>query len=616
MSTFKQIKTLTTFAVLALMFASGCNRAFYREQADQDVACMVAEKSTDPQWALPNFNVNVDPRSRYYDPYDPDAPPMPPDDPELHKFMHCVDGKKGWPKWHQNGDRQLLENPAWRDRLGEYANINEKGELVLTLDSALQIAYINSPGYQETVEEIYLSALDVTTERFRFQTQFFGGTDSTFGHIGRLRNGVESNTLTQDTTLSLSKRFATAGELVVGIANQFVWQFAGPDTGSVLSLLNWSLVQPLLRGAGRDVALETLTIVERALLANLRAFAQYRQGFFTGIAIGDSSVAGPRRRGGFFGGTGLSGFTGQGSGGFGGVGASGGLGRGFGGGGGGAGAAGAGFAGGGAASVGGYLGLLQTMQEIENSRTSLELQLRTLSLLESNLDGGVIDLTQVDQFRQSIETQRATLLQAQNGLKDQLEGFKISALGLPPDIPMTLDDAMIRPFQLIEDETNKLQDDIADQQIMLGDLTSPDEESILSALQAAATLTGDFEASFVTIEANLQGLEAASAQREKSLSPEEIDMFRRDKEELYSTLQSLRDRMNTLTESRIAIEANAAGDRDTADRLVVWLRDMLGVAQEMSLVQARSKLSRSLSIRLTWMRTEHSTLLSQIASTS
>ncbi len=590
MSTFKQIKTLTTFAVLALMFASGCNRAFYREQADQDVACMVAEKSTDPQWALPNFNVNVDPRSRYYDPYDPDAPPMPPDDPELHKFMHCVDGKKGWPKWHQNGDRQLLENPAWRDRLGEYANINEKGELVLTLDSALQIAYINSPGYQETVEEIYLSALDVTTERFRFQTQFFGGTDSTFGHIGRLRNGVESNTLTQDTTLSLSKRFATAGELVVGIANQFVWQFAGPDTGSVLSLLNWSLVQPLLRGAGRDVALETLTIVERALLANLRAFAQYRQGFFTGIAIGDSSVAGPRRRGGFFGGTGLSGFTGQGSGGFGGVGASGGLGRGFGGGGGGAGAAGAGFAGGGAASVGGYLGLLQTMQEIENSRTSLELQLRTLSLLESNLDGGVIDLTQVDQFRQSIETQRATLLQAQNGLKDQLEGFKISALGLPPDIPMTLDDAMIRPFQLIEDETNKLQDDIADQQIMLGELTSPDEESILSALQAAATLTGDFEASFVTIEANLQGLEAASAQREKSLSPEEIDMFRRDKEELYSTLQSLRDRMNTLTESRIAIEANAAGDRDTADRLVVWLRDMLGVAQEMSLVQARSKL--------------------------
>jgi hypothetical protein len=51
-----------------------------------------------------------------------------------------------------------------------------------------------------------------------------------------------------------------------------------------------NLVQPLLRGGGRAVALEQLTIAERALLANLRAFQRYRQGFYTKVAIGPLST--------------------------------------------------------------------------------------------------------------------------------------------------------------------------------------------------------------------------------------------------------------------------------------------------------------------------------------
>ena len=279
-------RKLTLVTLLGMFLLVGCNRAFYRQQADQDVACMVAEKSNDPRWALSNFNINMDPRSRYYDPYDPDAPPMPPDDPGLHQFMHCVDGKKGWSKWHQNGVRPDLENPGWRERLYEYAPINENGEIVLTLDSALQIAFINSPNYQETVETLYLSALDVTTERFRFDTQFFGGTGA--GSRGNTMLNVTSS----DTRLRLpsnarvQRNFATAGELVVDFVNEFMWTFGGPNPSSAFSALSFSFVQPLLRGAGRDIALEQLTIVERALLANLRAFhavAKQVEHFFANV---------------------------------------------------------------------------------------------------------------------------------------------------------------------------------------------------------------------------------------------------------------------------------------------------------------------------------------------
>ena len=39
--------------------------------------------------------------------------------------------------------------------------------------------------------------------------------------------------------------------------------------------------------------------------------------------------------------------------------------------------------------------------------------MRTLGLLEANLDAGLIDIVQVDSFRQNIETQRAQLLNLQ-----------------------------------------------------------------------------------------------------------------------------------------------------------------------------------------------------------
>ena len=80
---------LATTALLLTSLTAGCSRAKYRREADQEVTQLVAEKSYDPRWDEgPCFNINIDPRSRYYDPYDPDHPPMPQDDPDSHQFMH------------------------------------------------------------------------------------------------------------------------------------------------------------------------------------------------------------------------------------------------------------------------------------------------------------------------------------------------------------------------------------------------------------------------------------------------------------------------------------------------------------------------------------------------
>src|SRR5207253_3072522 len=145
------------------------------------------------------------------------------------QFMHVVDGMHGYQHWHKYGDRPELENPWWRERLGEYAQVAADGKINLSLDSSVDVGRMNSPAYQQNLEVIYLSALDVSTERFRFDVQFlqaFSGNDTTFTHLGPKRvPPFGSDTLGTNTDLRMQRRFATAGELLVGFANSTVWQF-------------------------------------------------------------------------------------------------------------------------------------------------------------------------------------------------------------------------------------------------------------------------------------------------------------------------------------------------------------------------------------------------------
>ena len=602
----KVYRNPVSVAVIACVLVTGCSRTEYRLQADREVYETIAEKNVHPEWSIDNYQIEMDHRSRYFEPFDPDRPPMPPDDPVSHEFMHHVDGKEGWDHWHDFGNREELENPDWAASLGEYVALNAAGDVRLTLDSSLRLAYMHSPAHQGQLETLYLSSLDVTTERFRLDTQYSGGLDAAYTHNGRLR--PESNLLTIGrgngaqgvasrfgggaNVLQANKRFASAAELIVGVANSFAWEFTNGDINFAGSLINAGFVQPLLRGAGRDIALEQLTIVERALLGNIRAYYQYRQGFFTRVAIGDQGVGGLQRRGGFFGGTGLTGFTGQGAGGFGGVG-GGTFGGGFGGGGGGGTGGGAGFAGGGAGTVGGFIGLLQQLQQIRNSEDSLNQQLRTLSVLEAHLQAGVIDLTQVDQFRQSIETEKATLLQSRNGLKFGVEGFLSGTLGLPPKLPVEIDDSLIRKFQLVTPDATRLQDRITLFQDQVGRLADDaDTAAISGVLTDISPIVKTVQLQFDAVQNDLMQMNASADLREKEMLKEERRLFGVERQlshegfqDLIQEFEQARKDLHSLTDG-----LNDETRADTVRGAVVWLRNLHRLVQGSILIQARARL--------------------------
>jgi hypothetical protein len=582
-------------AVSIGLFGVGCSRTHYRMQADRDAYSVLSEKNCDPRWDYPGFTIDLDPRSRYFDRYDPDHPPMPPDDPAAHCYMREVYGIRGWKHWLDDGVRRELENPDWRARLPEYVELTEDAKVKLTIDSSLALLYMHSPQYQQQLESLYLAAIDVTTERFRLDAQFFGGNTTTFTHLGRDRAGGERNTLRTDTDLQMRRTFATAGELLVGFANSFVWQFAGPDTNSTVSILNFSLIQPLLRGAGKDRGLENLTRVERGLLGALRDMERYRHGVYTNVAIGESgsNAGGVSRLGGFQGGTGLSGFSGTGATGFGGVGSATNFGRGgFGAGAVGGAGAGAGLAGGGAGNVGGYIGLLQQLQQIRNFQYSLDLQLRTLALLEANLEAGLLDLTQVDQARQRIQTDRANLLQARVGLEAQLETFKRAQLGLPPDLQVELEDSFIAQFQLIDPRLTDLQNELAELQAVVGEIrANAPPQQLGQSIEDTIQLAERLKAHFGEVQKDLNRMDQQAPRRKESMTPAEASLYDRDRQQLAEDFGKRQDALANLLAQLAALRSRVAQNgTGQLEELVGDIRTLDDEIQGLSLVQARARL--------------------------
>lgn len=415
---------------LLVAVAGGCNRAYYRRQADQEAYALVESGSVDPRWPLNDFTIEPDRTSRFYEPHAPDCPPMPPDDPTSHQLMHFVDGKRNWPYERFYGCTDQVENPAWIESLRPYLEDPQEGAegatgadptAVLDRQAAVQLALLHSRAYQRELEDLYLSALDVSFQRFRFDTQFFGGNSTSFTKSGPLSGSAsDSSELSTDSSVEARRLFATGSQMVVEFANSVVWQFSGSDGYSSITPVSVQLVQPLLRGAGRAVVLEQLTNSERALLSNVRQLERFRRGFYLDIVAGLSAGPGPAR---------------------------GGIGLGT-------------VAPGGGSGVGGYLSLLEQQLQIRNQRTNVASLSRSLERLDEYLRTGITDPVQVEQIRQSLYSSQINLLSRGINYEDQLDRYKI-VLGLPPELKVRIEDPLARPLELIDPALLATQNEVA-----------------------------------------------------------------------------------------------------------------------------------------------------------
>jgi len=375
------------FALL-LACAAGCGRAWYRLDADQETYAAVTEKLNDPRWRLPPDGLDRPPASRLFDPGNPDRPPLPPDDPAAHVFMHTADGHRGWRHWHRNGDAPSVESPEWR----RFLPLEPDGTLRLTPDNAVRLALLHSREYQTQVEDLYLVALSLTLNRFEFALQWFATNNTAYEHLGSGSVPTEANTLTNSTVAGFTKNFMAGGQLLVNLFNSFTWEYTGA-TSSVGSNLGATLVQPLLRGAGRQVRMEALTEGERSLLYAVRRFARGRKEFYFSIAIEQ------------------------------------------------------------------YQSLLQATQQIRNLEANVKTREQQFLVIAARRSAGEASLAQEDQAYSSFQQAQIQLTQAKTNLENQLDAYK-ALLGLPPEIPVRIDDGMLAAFEFSSPELRGFQEKV------------------------------------------------------------------------------------------------------------------------------------------------------------
>jgi len=385
---------------------AGCSRQKYRVKADREVYSVIREGNHDSRWKIDDYRLTPDSTSRMFDPFHPDKEPMPQDDPAAHQKMHRVAGMKGSHRWYDNGYTQTIENPRWR----QFLLLNDKGEIPLDRDKAIELARLHSPEYQTRLEKLYSSAMRVAQQRFRYDVQFRGLDTFSGNSHEQLANSV---------SLEAQRRTAAGTQWVAELANTITWTFTGKSSWNMSSWIDVSLTQPLLRGASRKVELESLTQAEREFLYEVRQMVLFQQGHYTRIVTGQV----PQNAG-----------------------ASGGV---------------------------GFYGLLREHVRIQNRRRNIigleENLSRFIEMFEANQ---IKDVTQREELRQNLLRSQSDLLGQINTYQGSIESY-VRSLGLPPDLKISVSDPLLEQFQLSSPELTALQENLADLLAMIRQKNEP-----------------------------------------------------------------------------------------------------------------------------------------------
>lgn len=151
------------------------------------------------------------------------------------------------------------------------------GVLYLNLRTALAIAARNDRPYQNHKETIFKTALSLDYEQHQFETTFSGLI------LSALDGDLDAKTASGGGKAGASKVFSNGAKVAGALALDLV-SLLRDDWRSVAFNGDFSVAIPLLRGAGKDVVMESLTQAERNLVYAIRNFEHYRQTYAVSVA--------------------------------------------------------------------------------------------------------------------------------------------------------------------------------------------------------------------------------------------------------------------------------------------------------------------------------------------
>ncbi len=250
-------ETLTTLIACAVI--TGCTSTYYRQSADNETYRAIGGKMS----MVPGVSRQVD--------IDEAA------------AVESVD----LTAYRENQDSfEFLDNQA----------DSELGARIVSLNDALELAFRYSRDYQTQKERLYLEALALTFDRYRYTPVFSSITSGDYQwdaedqfvidmqELTGMQGVSTSESIDASTTLGSRWLLKGGGALALTLTNNFARFLTGGASEIGSSALFASFAQPLIRDFGSTIETEELLQAERDLLYRLRDFTRYRKSFAVRIA--------------------------------------------------------------------------------------------------------------------------------------------------------------------------------------------------------------------------------------------------------------------------------------------------------------------------------------------
>ena len=240
-------------AVLVMLGLAGCTNGYYRKSADREVYRAIRGKTPLVRNMDTNFNIG----------------------------QTNVVALAGFPV--------STNVPDFLGADGEC----ERGANVLRLEDALDIAIHHSRTFQNSKEQLYLSALSLTLARHVFTPIFSASGQG--GYSADLTDHLaETHKVSGDGRVGVDWLIRDLGKISTAFTADFSHFLSGGPSTLVSSELGATFTRPLLRNSGFKQEQEALKTAERQLLYDLRDFTQFRKDFSVQIATAFYGVLGNR----------------------------------------------------------------------------------------------------------------------------------------------------------------------------------------------------------------------------------------------------------------------------------------------------------------------------------
>jgi outer membrane protein TolC len=220
----------------------------------------------------------------------------------------------------------------------------------------------------------------------------------------------------------------------------------------------------------------------------------------------------------------------------------------------------------------GYLGLLVLVQGIRNAEENLRSLERNLEETEALVKAGFKSLSERDQVALQYQSQQVTILGLEAGLETALDQFRVQQLGLPPDLPITVDEEPLKLFELNDtriDAIRKVTDRLY-LSLLQPDNAPPREELIaanrilLQQMEALVPLLDGAREELVRWRTGLGLIDERGEVPLPEARPEvrgefEVDLANRINETLLTTEQTLRANVEDARKLLGELEASPGG---------------------------------------------------------